>query len=135
MDLTDTREKAVVIHKESKNLDLESPLTLRLLEKEFDIYKSSIARAVTVISDNWVVGKRGSPELLSNEIIFKTLKWIDNRVGEYNPPCFRELEQFLSCNISTDSSKRELKYEIVRINFVYKLIKTDDLKFKIGIST
>lgn len=52
MDLTDTREKAVVIHKESKNLDLESPLTLRLLEKEFDIYKSSIARAVTVISDN-----------------------------------------------------------------------------------
>lgn len=58
-DIIDKRERAAVTYIDRKKPDLQSSKTLRMLEKELNVPKTSIVRAVAAISSNKAIGKRG----------------------------------------------------------------------------
>lgn len=134
-DIKDNRERAAKVYIEANKADPKSSITFRMLENEFGVPKSSIERAVSAITNNRSVGKRGRPEILNSYTKSKTLKWIEKRGEEYKPPCFNELRTFLSDKIYLESRKSTIKNESVSRNFVYKFIKDNNLKFKMGVST
>lgn len=68
-NIQNKRHKAAVIYLDSKKSESKSSISLRNMEKEFYIPKTSIVRAIKVIQDGRLVGKRGRLEILNDDLV------------------------------------------------------------------